>query len=71
MGVYLPFYSGAAQMGEDARRELHKFKAPELRDGESAPKAGLVPSSMWKEMDTHQKQMRDKQQQQRPPHSQE
>jgi len=50
VGVYLPFYSQTAQSGSDVRRELHKHKLPDdAVEGEK--KAGLAPSSMWKNME--------------------
>lgn len=61
MGVYLPFYSNTALQGADARRELHKLNLgqdPETPQGVGSQKAGLAPSSMWKNIDAQQKSHR-------------
>ncbi|GBG25091.1 Hypothetical Protein FCC1311_013082 [Hondaea fermentalgiana] len=54
VGVYLPFHSDFAIQGAESRRELHKLNLPQGADV-SGQKAGLAPSSMWKNLDTQQK----------------
>jgi hypothetical protein len=48
MGVYLPFYSGAAQSGAAARRDLHVKGALHRGAAEPSGEAPPVPGGVWK-----------------------